>query len=105
VLLGILKAGAGYLPIDPSFPEERIAYLMEDSRDLFLVDEIWLESLQQSLPAIISTPLQLKPLRNQLAYCLYTSGSTGNPKGVLMEHGALADRLEGFWKEYHYGNE
>jgi amino acid adenylation domain-containing protein len=86
-LLGVWKAGAAYLPIDPAYPEERIAYLLEDSGASFVLDR---ESFlagdgDEPLPGISSA--------EDRAYVLYTSGSTGKPKGVEVSHGALANFL------------
>ena len=99
-ILGILKSGGAYVPIDPEYPEERIGYMLEDiaanlivtstenfqklSRhsDLILVD-IGKKETFNALP--VSNPqVGVKP--NHLAYIIYTSGSTGKPKGVLIEH-------------------
>ncbi|MFJ2280676.1 amino acid adenylation domain-containing protein [Pseudomonas sp. NPDC087803] len=99
-LLAILKAGAGYVPVDPAYPPERIAYLLQDcapiavvaqaaTRDLLggvpvidLDNDLWqhLSDANPQLPAL--TP-------KHLAYVIYTSGSTGQPKGVMVEHATL----------------
>ncbi|MEX5511782.1 amino acid adenylation domain-containing protein [Pseudomonas paralactis] len=97
-LLGILKAGAGYVPIDPAYPQERIAYTLADSQPVVVLVQantrdrvgntlpIDLDSLGQ-LP--VSDPrLHLSPAH--LAYVIYTSGSTGQPKGVMIEHRQVA---------------
>ena len=96
-LLGILKAGAGYVPIDPAYPAERIAYLLQDSAPVAVVAE---PSTRDLLGAHVSVDLfdarllhhpvgnpQLASLTPaHLAYVIYTSGSTGQPKGVMVEH-------------------
>ena len=99
-LLAILKAGAGYVPVDPAYPPERIAYLLQDcapvavvaqasTRDLLggvpvidLDNDLWqhLSDANPQVPAL--TP-------KHLAYVIYTSGSTGQPKGVMVEHATL----------------
>lgn len=89
-ILGVLKSGAAYVPIDPSYPEERIAYILEDSQCTVMItpEELNKFRLQQdnydkrNLPPISSL--------SNLAYVIYTSGSTGKPKGVMVEHGNLA---------------
>lgn len=104
VILGILKAGAGYVPIDPKFPHERIATIAEDAELRFIVSEGELGlSLVQStnLPVFcldeqrmeISRHPVTKPVHlngtltsSHLSYVIYTSGSTGRPKGVMIEH-------------------
>ncbi|MCL9807005.1 amino acid adenylation domain-containing protein [Flavobacterium amniphilum] len=85
-LLGILKSGAAYVPIDPSYPQERINYIEKDSDCKLVIDEVLLnefKSIQGEYPA--SNPERIcQP--NHLAYVIYTSGTTGNPKGVMVEH-------------------
>lgn len=96
-LLAILKAGGGYLPIDPDYPAERINYLLEDSKTNFLItDQTDLAHLSFSGEVIDIKSLQLDELDSSnltnlntpdhLAYIIYTSGSTGQPKGVMIEH-------------------
>ncbi|MGH8449026.1 amino acid adenylation domain-containing protein, partial [Pseudomonas sp.] len=97
-LLGILKAGAGYVPIDPAYPLERIAYTLQDSEPLAVLvqantchlvgdlPQIDLDSLRQE--SIVNPRLHLSPAN--LAYVIYTSGSTGLPKGVMIEHRQVA---------------
>ncbi|WP_046270840.1 non-ribosomal peptide synthetase, partial [Pseudomonas syringae] len=105
-LLGVLKAGAAYVPLDPAYPAERLAYMINDSQPAALLTQ---RGLQERLPAL-SMPLVLlddehcqgftecddNPIvptlgvRN-LAYVIYTSGSTGNPKGVMIEHRGLVN--------------
>lgn len=88
-ILGILKAGATYVPIDPEYPQDRIAYMVSDSACKLKVDEAVLqqfaaEAAQQGHenPAKVAQP-------ENLAYIIYTSGSTGQPKGVMVQHKAL----------------
>ena len=97
-LLGILKAGAGYVPIDPAYPLERIAYTLADSEPLAVLvqantrhlvgdlAQIDLNSLRGE--SIVNPRIQLSPAN--LAYVIYTSGSTGLPKGVMIEHRQVA---------------
>ena len=100
-ILGIMKAGAAYLPLDPTYPHERIAYMIEDSGASVLVtqENIPIQSsifsLQSSIcidadwPKIASqptTPLEFTLEPEHLAYVIYTSGSTGKPKGVMISH-------------------
>ncbi|MFE7045400.1 amino acid adenylation domain-containing protein, partial [Streptomyces atratus] len=106
VILGILKAGAVYLPIDPEYPAERIAYLIADARPalvlatgpldvavpLFAVDDPAVVAAWSSRPtAAPEDSDRTAPLcpRNA-AYVIYTSGSTGTPKGVTVSHAGLA---------------
>ncbi|MEM6278438.1 MAG: amino acid adenylation domain-containing protein [Verrucomicrobiota bacterium] len=92
-LLGILKAGAAYVPIDPAYPASRITLMLEDSEAKFLIAD----SFEGSLPCSVLTPetlLQCDPDRftpasltgEDAAYIIYTSGSTGRPKGTVIPH-------------------
>ncbi|KPA86976.1 non-ribosomal peptide synthase, partial [Pseudomonas asplenii] len=103
-LVAILKSGACYVPIDPSHPAERLAYLLRDSAPRVLLTQA---ELHERLPAVEVPVLLLdaearrvagvdaQPQDNpvvatlgaaNLAYVIYTSGSTGEPKGVMVEH-------------------
>ena len=112
-LLGIVKAGAAYLPLDPHLPPARLAFLLEDAAcPLVLTHTTWRERLPETLPAwCLEQPLPAQtvtaqPAPNQpgdLLYVLYTSGSTGQPKGVLNEHGALMNRLHWMQEAFPIG--
>ena len=99
-VLGVLKAGGAYLPLDPSFPEDRLSFMIDDSRCGVIITET---ALRDSFsdgdakaividaefgdwsgrdPVIVDVPVR----PDNLAYVLYTSGSTGRPKGVMLEH-------------------
>jgi amino acid adenylation domain-containing protein/non-ribosomal peptide synthase protein (TIGR01720 family) len=95
-ILGILKAGAAYLPIDLSYPPERVAFMLEDARVPVLLSQ---RSLEASLPKHHGTVLFLDDVTEEvdetldrgakpesLAYVIYTSGSTGKPKGCQITH-------------------
>jgi natural product biosynthesis luciferase-like monooxygenase protein len=95
-LLGILKAGAAYVPMDPSYPSERIALMLEDSRARVVVTTT---NLAGSLPlhshalcvdaaadAGEASRPRVAVTGENLAYVIFTSGSTGRPKGVMLEH-------------------
>jgi amino acid adenylation domain-containing protein len=106
-ILGALVAGAAYLPLDSTYPRERIAYLLDDSgADLVLAQESLLALLEPgratapttlalgSLPAAVSGAAALRPAgADDLAYVLYTSGSTGKPKGVMVPHRGVVNYL------------
>ncbi|MBN1295092.1 MAG: amino acid adenylation domain-containing protein [Candidatus Latescibacteria bacterium] len=102
-MLGILKAGAAYIPIDPSFPDERIAFILNDSKASMLISQLKLKQRFSDLniPAIYLDNLPvahnvkaIKPTKgNQRAYIIYTSGSTGKPKGVEIRHYSLVNFL------------
>jgi amino acid adenylation domain-containing protein len=104
-LLGILKSGAAYLPLDPGFPEHRITYMIKDSSAKLILTEgkyigkyatLTLErNVLDLLRSKSSKNDQLAtPNSNDLAYILYTSGSTGKPKGVKVSHINLLNFLE-----------
>ncbi|MFI5572539.1 amino acid adenylation domain-containing protein, partial [Streptomyces sp. NPDC051740] len=91
VLLAVLKSGAAYVPLDPDFPDERIAYMIDDARPVLVVDEEWLAAADLTGPD--ATDLPPVPLASA-AYVIYTSGSTGRPKGVVVGHAALVNFLQ-----------
>ncbi|MBV8388341.1 MAG: amino acid adenylation domain-containing protein [Mucilaginibacter sp.] len=89
-MLGVLKSGAAYVPIDPFYPDDRISYMLEDSKCKVMINPEELDKFkQQQNNYSKQNPSHISGLSN-LAYVLYTSGSTGKPKGVMVEHGNLA---------------
>ena len=106
-LLGILKAGGAYVPLDPAFPRERLRFMLEDSRASLLVthkpllaalpgnapDAVCLDSDWAEIAQEAACNPERSAKREGLAYVLYTSGSTGNPKGVEIPHRALTNFL------------
>jgi amino acid adenylation domain-containing protein len=87
-MLGVLKSGGAYVPLDPAYPQERIDYMVEDSKCVLVIDDAELNKFRQgsynkSNPGRIALP-------SNLAYVIYTSGSTGKPKGVMIEHRSVA---------------
>lgn len=97
-ILATLKAGAAYVPIDPSYPEARIAYMLADADVKVVLDD--LSGAGNGYPA---TNLHLRVSPDSLAYVMYTSGTTGRPKGVLGLHAATMQRLMWMWREYPFG--
>jgi amino acid adenylation domain-containing protein len=108
-VLGVLKAGAGYVPLDPAYPADRLAYMLDDSAPAVLITR---DGASAGLPAPAMPVLALndaqalagQPEHNpdaaalglspeHLAYIIYTSGSTGLPKGVMVEHRQVARLL------------
>jgi len=103
-LLGILKAGAAYLPLDPAFPLDRLAYMLEDAQAPLLITQdgllpelmrnlpphgpqiVYLDRQWQEIMEAADAPNVLAPTPDDLAYIIYTSGSTGKPKGVQLRH-------------------
>lgn len=96
-MFGILKAGAAYVPVDPTYPQDRIDYMLRDSQcKVLITQKKYLDDIPAHLQAttiFIDDPFEPnEPLRapdmlpSHLAYVIYTSGSTGRPKGVMIEH-------------------
>ena len=106
-LLAVLKAGAAFLPIDPTYPSERIQFLIQDSRLRILLTQSTCLSLLPPTDANVlpidasDAPFLHLPTHNptsavtpqDLAYVIYTSGSTGKPKGVMNTHAGIVNRL------------
>ena len=111
-LLAILKAGGAYLPLDPSYPDDRLAFMLADSGTTVVVSE---GPLRRKLGAFQGTvvvldapewktaPVADEPRRapispsaapDSLAYVIYTSGSTGRPKGAMIPHSAIVNHME-----------
>lgn len=92
-IMGILKAGAAYVPFDPEQPEERLAFLKQDSGIKVCIDQQQIEHFLLLLHDLPLTAVHTRVEANDNAYAIYTSGSTGQPKGVLNHHGGLRNRL------------
>ncbi|MBA9085510.1 amino acid adenylation domain-containing protein/non-ribosomal peptide synthase protein (TIGR01720 family) [Fontibacillus solani] len=101
-ILGVLKAGAAYVPIDPEYPQERISYMLQDSRaKVLLVQNQWKDyavfdgkKIELGDTAQYSDDASnLEPVSkaNDLVYVIYTSGTTGKPKGVMVEHRSVVN--------------
>lgn len=113
VILGILKAGGAYVPLDPSYPEERLLLILNEGRIPILIttsekatqfkryqgrvlfnDDKRLDEQKNTNPRAIVNP-------HQLAYIIYTSGSSGKPKGVLIEHRSITNYAK--WLAHYSG--
>ncbi|MBD2298129.1 non-ribosomal peptide synthetase [Nostoc sp. FACHB-190] len=113
-LLAILKAGGAYIPLDPSYPQERLAYMLEDAQPKVLLSQ---QKLVTTLPnqsaqvicldsdwELIRDRHSANPIthitEDHLAYVIYTSGSTGKPKGAMNTHRGICNRL--LWMQDAY---
>ncbi|HEV2399623.1 MAG TPA: condensation domain-containing protein, partial [Candidatus Sulfotelmatobacter sp.] len=114
-LLGILKSGAAYVPLDYSYPMERIKLMLDNASVLTVVTQDHLkDKLPSTIPNVVlldkSEELRDAPTSNlarpklddQLAYIIYTSGSTGEPKGVEGTHRGLMNRFSWMWRSYPF---
>ncbi|WP_313645936.1 non-ribosomal peptide synthetase [Pseudomonas sp.] len=105
-LLAVLKAGAGYVPIDPAHPDERVRYLLGDSQPVAVLTLHALRARlggiqvpvllldQPDWPAVLHNPQVPGLHAGHLAYVIYTSGSTGQPKGVMVEHRSVNNLVD-----------
>ncbi|MEO3784917.1 amino acid adenylation domain-containing protein [Actinocorallia sp. B10E7] len=100
-IFGVLKTGAAYVPIDPEYPEDRIAYMRADSAPALEITPQWLAELAETDPAHPATDPGVAIHPDSAAYVIYTSGSTGRPKGVVVPHRGLVNyhdgHAAGFW--------
>ncbi|TGD57484.1 non-ribosomal peptide synthetase [Flavobacterium humi] len=92
-VFGILKSGGAYVPIDPAYPDDRVAYIIKDGNLKTCLDEKELAKFKGFQDNYSKESLPLTVKTDHLAYCIYTSGSTGKPKGVLNHHAGLYNRL------------
>ncbi|MFC1617491.1 amino acid adenylation domain-containing protein, partial [Candidatus Margulisiibacteriota bacterium] len=113
-ILGVIKAGGAYIPIDPNYPKERIEYMINDSGlkiilsqgsivkdlDSFKIPKICVDKDWAKIKKEKTTNLKDRVKINNLAYIIYTSGSTGKPKGVMVEHTGVGNlayaQIKGF---------
>jgi amino acid adenylation domain-containing protein len=103
-LIGILKTGAAYLPVDPQYPQERINYILTDAGCKLVIDESFLQDFKQKKQHYNKNNPQRESTPTDLAYVIYTSGSTGKPKGVMIEHKSIISYLRAIAKEYNFTN-
>lgn len=112
-MLAVMRTGAAYLPLDPSYPADRLAFMIEDSRPVALVATASSADTVDprgavpcvdpaTVPAVADgDPAGPGPGPQDAAYVIYTSGSTGRPKGVVVEHRSLSNLLEHHRQEAH----
>lgn len=104
-MLGVLKSGAAYMPIDPALPEERIEYLIADAKPRIVMRPQEFQVAEAAAAGLADAPItdadRLRPLLpDNLAYVIYTSGSTGRPKGVAVANAAIAEHVVSFTAEW-----
>lgn len=110
-ILGILKSGGAYLPIDPEYPSERIDYILKDSEAAVLLTDDFNDKIGDFSGKLVSindksiftgdmNNLGIRSRPHHLVYVIYTSGSTGKPKGVMIEHGGLVNYI--WWAKKSY---
>ncbi|SDE77108.1 amino acid adenylation domain-containing protein [Myxococcus virescens] len=116
-LLGVLKAGAAYVPVDPAYPKERLGWMLEDTgASVLLTHEKWKSVLPPSAARVVCLDSAAGEVAKQpvtkpavqvgpesLAYVIFTSGSTGRPKGAMNAHGGVVNRLKWMQEEYGLG--
>jgi len=118
-ILAVLKAGGAYIPLDPSYPVERLGFMLSDSQaSVLITQQEILEKLSTSSAKTVYLDMHFNEIAREseenlislskadnLAYVIYTSGSTGTPKGVLGTHGGTVNGLHWFWKTYPFTKE
>ena len=115
MILGVTKAGAAYVPVDPTYPEERRRYILEDVAPKLILTtdrryvpdgiqtEVLEYPLKQKSKVIEEQNPDLRSGENNAAYIIYTSGTTGAPKGVVVEHRGIGNLRDYFVREQHCG--
>lgn len=94
-MLAVLKSGAAYVPAEPSLPKDRIDYMMDSAGVSLVITDDYC----RDLPAAKSFPDRSTP--SGIAYVLYTSGTTGKPKGVVVQNSSVVNYAEAFEAEFH----
>jgi amino acid adenylation domain-containing protein len=116
-LLGIMKAGGAYLPLDPEYPAERISFMLADAgAQVLLTERQWEERFSDWPLRVVSIDKEREQIEGgaksnpasavtaeNLAYVIYTSGSTGQPKGVAITHASAVEMVE--WAREQYRSE
>ena len=112
-VLGVWKAGGAYLPLDPQYPAAYLEQILRDAAPRCvlthgtLADELGLTALRLDdacISTALSTAPEVKIHPEQLAYVMYTSGSTGGPKGVMVPHRQILNWLHNLWQKVPFDN-
>ncbi|MDP5209827.1 non-ribosomal peptide synthetase [Microbulbifer sp. 2205BS26-8] len=115
-LLAVLKAGAAYVPLDPSYPKARLQFILSDCKPRLLLSDGCIDDIQQPMPGdipvidlladwmnwqheSIDNPLHADLTASDLCYVIYTSGSTERPKGVMVRHENIVNHI--LWRQHH----
>jgi len=114
-LLGILKTGAAYLPLEPSYPKKRLTFMLENAAVTVLLTREKYASLAKDQAATVCTDRDaaviaqhdganpgVYPAADNMAYVIFTSGSTGQPKGIAVDHRQLLNRFMWMWEAYPF---
>ncbi|MDV3123367.1 non-ribosomal peptide synthase/polyketide synthase [Mycobacterium sp. 21AC1] len=96
-LLAVARSGAAFLPLDPEYPPDRLAYMVSDAKPVTVLDDAGVVRGARGRSAA-PTPAEVDPAA--WAYVLYTSGSTGRPKGVAVAHAGIVNRIA--WLQHAY---
>jgi tyrocidine synthetase-3 len=99
-ILGILKAGAAYMPLDPDFPQERVRFMMEDSGAALTLGSQMIRKLLETGASTDVDREENDGDASDLAYVIYTSGTTGRPKGVMVQHNQAVNTVSWFIDNY-----
>lgn len=97
-MLAVIKSGAAYVPAEPTLPQERIDYMMDAAEVQFIITDNYCRNLKDVYREM---PDRSKP--DDVAYVLYTSGTSGRPKGVIVENHSVVNYAEAFHKEFQTG--
>lgn len=100
-ILGILKLGAAYVPLDPNYSEERTEYIVKNSKYKFIISPLLFEKVD--LETYENGEFKLYNDPNDTAYIIYTSGSTGKPKGVVISHKAVTNTIIDINNKFNVG--
>jgi non-ribosomal peptide synthetase component F len=114
-ILGVLKAGGAYIPIDPEYPRDRVDFMISDSKAKIIITQ---KNIAEKLPEDLAEVFLLDDDKNEIskqddtdienntalenpAYVIYTSGSTGMPKGVMISHASIVNHM--LWMKEEFG--